>query len=156
MQERSFLELLRVHEALDEAFLKHQEALMELRPLDALGWLEQVRGGIAAHVRDEEGELLPVYAARAGRVEGGGPELFVAEHRKIQALLDELVASVRAMIENPPGRRAVLLLFDRQILYKSLMEHHDLRERRFLYPILDRVTTPEERAAIFARLERVG
>lgn len=155
MQERSFMDLLRVHEDLDESFLRHQEALMDRRPLEALGWLRRVDGAIEQHVRDEEDVLLPVYRERAGRVEGGSPELFVAEHRKIRAFIHEFMAAVSAMVESPPSRRDVLHLFDRQSLYKHLMEHHDLRERQFLYPILDRVTTPEERAAMFERLQRL-
>jgi hemerythrin-like domain-containing protein len=150
----SFMDLLRVHDDLDESFLRHQEALMDRRPLEALGWLRRVHGAIEQHVRDEEDILLPVYRERAGRVEGGSPELFVAEHRKIRAYLHEFTAAVSTMIETPPTRRDVLRLLDRQSLYKHLMEHHDQRERRFLYPILDRVTSAEERAATIEHLER--
>jgi hypothetical protein len=37
---------------------------------------------------------------------------------------------------------------DRQAMYKHLVEHHDRREQNVLYPQLDRITSPEERAVL--------
>lgn len=45
-------------------------------------------------------------------------------------------------------RRSIIGLFDRQAMYKHLVEHHDLREKNVLYPALDRVTDDAERARL--------
>lgn len=49
--------------------------------------------------------------------------------------------------------RGVLFLIDSQHLFKRLLAHHDTRERRFLYPLLDEVTSEEERERLFAQFE---
>jgi hemerythrin superfamily protein len=47
----------------------------------------------------------------------------------------------------------VLSLIDSQHLFKRLLVHHDTRERKMLYPLLDDVTTESERRQLFQRLE---
>jgi hypothetical protein len=48
--------------------------------------------------------------------------------------------------------RGVLFLLDSQHLFKRLLVHHDSRERKFLYLLLDQVTTEAERVTLFQKL----
>jgi hypothetical protein len=49
--------------------------------------------------------------------------------------------------------RAVIFLLDSQVIYKRLLVHHDSRERKFLYPLLDEITTEQEKLSVFQRLK---
>lgn len=49
--------------------------------------------------------------------------------------------------------RGVLFLLDSQHLFKRLLVHHDSREKKVLYPLLDQFTTEQERESLFAQLK---
>ncbi|HXG53193.1 MAG TPA: hemerythrin domain-containing protein [candidate division Zixibacteria bacterium] len=152
----SFLDLLKVHERIDDLFLSHQEALLCLDLDRAAEILVAYEAELLTHMGDEEEHLLPVYQGRAGKIPGGSVELFVGEHKKMKNFLAEF----RQALPNLRGeqdsrlRRSVIALLDRQFMYKHLVEHHDLREQNVLYPVLDRVTTEAERISIFRRLRQ--
>jgi hypothetical protein len=48
--------------------------------------------------------------------------------------------------------RAVIFLLDSQTTFKRLLVH-DIREREFLYPLLDQVITEPEKLSLFPRLK---
>lgn len=148
----SFLVLMELHRELEVAFLRHQEALLALDLAEASRALKTYEQALLAHMRHEEDRLIPVYAARAGRIEGGPVELFLGEHRKMREFLESFAADLEGMRgqEGAALRGAVIALFDRQAMYKHLVEHHDRREQNVLYPQLDRVTGVDERAALLA------
>lgn len=148
----SFLALLDLHRGLKELFLRHQEALLASDLEQARRLLLEFEATLYHHIQVEEEILLPVYAERAGRVPGGPPELFLGEHRNLKTFVAEFKERLGEMRPGAPGlRRQTITLFDREAVFKQVVEHHDLREQNLLYPHLDRVTTPEERAALLAR-----
>ncbi|WP_166178896.1 hemerythrin domain-containing protein [Rubrobacter tropicus] len=148
----SFLSLLETHEWLDEHFLLHQEALLAQDLLLALQILEKVEEGQREHIRVEEEILLPVYA-RAGQIPGGNPEFYINEHRKMLTILDGFKETLPRLIEKSPGerRREIIELFDQGYWFKRLLEHHDNREENILYPVLDGVTSEEEREELLEK-----
>ena len=146
----SFLVLLRVHEKLDEMFLRHQEALLASDVNRAIEILICYEAKLLSHMRDEEELLLPIYEARTERIPGGPAELFLGEHKKMRGFISEFHQGLSRMRaeEGHRLRRSIIALMDRQSMYKNLVEHHDHREKNILYPWLDRITTEEERAAL--------
>jgi hemerythrin-like domain-containing protein len=151
MDQMSFVSLLDIHKTLKEVFLQHQEALLDGDLGRAMERLSEFERRLLPHIRDEEDLLLPVYE-RAGGIPGGQPILFTGEHKRMRELLAGFQGALSALEQNPEGRkRGVLRLLDRQATFKSLMEHHDLREANILYPALDRVTSDAERREILAR-----
>lgn len=148
----SFLSLLETHEWLDEHFLLHQEALLAQDLPLALELLEKVDEGQREHIRVEEEILLPIYE-RAGHIPGGNPEFYINEHRKMTSILDGFKETLPRLIRRRPGerRRELIGLFDQGYWFKRLHEHHDQRERNILYPVLDGVTSEEERKEILKK-----
>ncbi len=147
----SLAAFLETHERVRESFLRHQEALLDRDVEAARRHLERHASLLCFHIQEEEIGLLPVYAERAGGIEGGGVELFTAEHRKLESFLREFQEALSGMRPSDHGlRRRILDLLDRQALYKHLLHHHDLRERNVLYPTLERVTTVAERRKMLA------
>lgn len=138
----TFGQLLDDERQLIERFIEHQTALMALDIKAARRHFDAFAAEQRRHIEIEEALVLPLFSQRAGRIEGGGPELFLAEHRRIEQFLRDIDARLQAL---PPEPRAALDLIDFEWLFKQLMDHHDTRERNVLYPTLHQVTSPEER-----------
>jgi hemerythrin-like domain-containing protein len=147
----SFAELLNVHERLNELFLLHQEALLRLDLELAAGRLRIYERELRAHMRVEEELLMPVYE-RAGKIAGGPPEFFIGEHRRMLEFLARFAAALGELKgESGDPARRVIRLFDEEAMFKSLCDHHDMRERNIFFPALDRVTDEAERRELISR-----
>lgn len=136
---RSLLELLDVHAELDELFFLHQERLLNLDLAGARTLLESYCRQLRAHIQMEERIVLPAYQALGITARGAGAHLVRAEHDKIGSWLDRLPG----LLEPLTGRaeltfRDIVPILDRHCTFKHLLEHHDRRERVFLYPLLER------------------
>ena len=150
---KSFSDLLTLHHELDELFLEHQRALIRGDLEVALAKLEGYEKELLDHIWDEEEVLIPIYAARAEAPVGGSAEIFLNEHRKIREYLALFKAEFVKLSAAGDLERAVIFLLDSQVIYKRLLVHHDTRERKFLYPLLDQLTTEPEKLSLFQRLK---
>lgn len=149
----SFNDLLELHRRLDELFLNHQRALMRLDLDRAHELLNEYEVELLTHIHDEEAFMLPLYRERVTPPVGGTADIFIGEHEKLRqflVLFQEELAKIRDMEDI---ERGALFLIDSQHLFKRLLVHHDTREKKMLYPLLDEVTTDDERASLFAQLE---
>ena len=149
----SFNDLLDVHRELDELFFRHQQALMRIEIDRAEGLLAEYSHDLLAHIRDEEKVMLPIYEERVNAPIGGAVDIFIAEHEKLRQFLALFAAEIEKIREMDDAERGVLFLIDSQHLFKRLLVHHDTRERKILYPLLDQVTTEAERAELFTKLK---
>lgn len=151
MPANSFSDFLVVHGQLDELFLDHQRSLLRLDLMGASTALEAYTIELFGHMRDEE-VMIPLYRERVAPPVGGAAEIFLGEHDKMRqylVLFREELAKLEAVDDL---ERGVLFLLDSQHIFKRLLVHHDTRERKMLYPLLDRVTTEQERESLFALL----
>lgn len=156
---KSFRDLLKVHEGLDELFSGHQEALLSFDLETALELLVSFRKNIDKHIEFEEKHLLPLYRTKGGNaVEGGKVSFYLLEHRKIRQLLTKAEREVGRWIgsKKRPSGREILNLIDGEYMFKHLMKHHDLRERNILYRFLDDTTNSAERARILRKAPAPG
>ena len=141
--------LLETHARMERYLVLHQEALLDMDLPMARQFLQEHAALTRRHIGEEEQVLFPVYGARVGELPGGSLEQFRAEHGLIQRTLDELLEKAADLrLDQRDIRRRVIALFDREAMYKHLLDHHDRRERATLYPALDRVTEPGERAEL--------
>ncbi len=147
----SFAELLNVHGRLNELFLLHQEALLR-RDLELAAerlWIYERE--LRAHMQAEEELLMPVYK-RAGKIAGGPPAFFIGERRRVLGFLARFAAMLGELEgESGDPARRVIRLFDEEAMFKSLCDHHDMRERNIFFPALDRVTDEAERQDLIGR-----
>jgi len=151
----SFNDLLKLHKRLDELFLEHQRALLRLNVDRAETLFNEYEYQLTAHMRDEETLMLPLYGQRAMIPVGGTVEIFCGEHEKLRQYLVLFKAELQKLKDASDLERGVLFLLDSQHLFKRLLVHHDSREKTMLYPLLDDVTTAEERIAVFEQIELV-
>lgn len=130
--------LLKQHEEMEHLFSSHQEALVERDWEAARRELDGYRALVEAHITEEETDLLPIYATLGEAPRGGSAELLRTEHQKILkglARLDMLMTDFEALATVRP--RDMIELLERESTFKHLMEHHDIRERRFFFPVLE-------------------
>ena len=137
MKTISFSDLLSVHQRLDDLFLEHQRALMRLDLIRAATLLDEYENQLMAHIRDEENLMIPLYRQRAAAPIGAAAEIFLGEHEKLRQLLGLFKAEIDKIKKSDDIERSALFLIDSQHLFKRLLVHHDTRERKMLYPLLD-------------------
>lgn len=150
---RSPSELLEVHDVLAERFAVHQEKLIAGELAVAEEHFEAYSSALRVHVRSEEELVIPAFEALGLDCERGRSELYRAEHAKILWWLDELRRGLAALRAGGGDVRAVIALLDREGTFKRVMEHHDLREREYLYPLLDEHASEVERRELWDALE---
>jgi len=150
---KSFSELLELHRRLDDLFLKHQRALLRLNLEQASELLDQYQVDLLAHIRDEENLMMPLYRQRATAPIGAAAEIFFGEHEKLRQFLVLFQEQLDSLKFVDDLERGILFLIDSQHLFKRLLVHHDTREKKMLYPLLDEVTTEAERQSLSEQLE---
>lgn len=145
----SLLRVLEVHDRIDERFEIHRDRLVELRFGDALEALGDFERDLVRHMTQEEELILPLYRERVGTVTGGDPELFLLEHANLLRNLASLKEDLAKLASQPgAGVREAHRFLDREHLFLHLMQHHGLRERNLLYPLLDARLDEGEREAL--------
>lgn len=149
----SFKDLLQVHTRLDDLFLEHQRALLRLDLAAAQAALEAYALELLAHMRDEEELMLPIYGERAEAPVGGTAEIFFGEHNKLRQYVALFAEAMRKLEDTDDLEKGVIWLLDSQTTFKRLHVHHDTREKKMLYPLLDEVTTEAERRELFSLLK---
>ncbi|HEY7783545.1 MAG TPA: hemerythrin domain-containing protein [Pyrinomonadaceae bacterium] len=152
----SFKDLLVLHQELDEMFFEHQRALLQMDLGRASTWLERYETELLEHIRDEEELMIPIYRELVEAPVGGAAEIFVGEHEKLRQFLVLFREGLTRLAAAEDLERGVLFLLDSQHLFKRLLVHHDARERKYLYPLLDQVTTETDRATVFQKLRRAA
>lgn len=149
---KSFKDVLGLHRELNELFFRHQVSLLDYNFRTAFERLCEYESALLAHMRDEEELLLPLYGERASPARGGRADFFLLEHDKMRRLLTHFREQLPRLYEMPEPSRALIKLLDQETTYKHLVEHHDEREERYLYPALEQVLTEVEGEEILSRL----
>lgn len=144
----NFIDLMQYHEELHEIFYRHQRALLRLDFSEAVRLLKQYGTALLKHMKDEEELLFPLYEERAPKVRGETIDVFLGEHEKMKLYLDLYENEVPTLAQEAEPERKILQVLDSQTTFKRLCGHHDTRERKVLYPTLDRLLTEEERASL--------
>jgi iron-sulfur cluster repair protein YtfE (RIC family) len=133
------------HDRLDALFAEYRA--MKRTDYDrAKVCFKQFKFGLQRHIVWEEQILFPLFDRKAGLSEGGPTTVMRAEHRQIADRLEAIHQKVQA--RDPETDR------EEEALLKVLIAHND-KEEAILYPMLDRLATPEEIAGAFDAMEKV-
>jgi uncharacterized protein with PIN domain len=155
---RTLEPLVDLHQAMDVLFLKHRLALMEVDIPRAQRMLRRFAMCMHRHIEDERELVLPLYASATppgGYERGAAPEIFENEHKKILDHLARMEAATEQLCEEQDRERLkarCLQVLDREKVFTDLIEHHDLRERQYLYPALERMLAEQEKMDLIERM----
>ena len=148
-----FEELVSYHRQLDEMLLQHQEALVLMRP-EAHGLYQKFTTMLKLHIKHEDQLLLPVFQ-RDQNAQRWPSMLYFKEHRKLEDFLGRIEVSLQNLSTPTPQRvRRIIELLDLEGGLKRLLEHHDIREQKDFFPVLDQITDEQERSDLLARINR--
>ncbi len=154
--ERSFWDIVAVHEALLELVLRHQEALVERDLAEARRRWDAFVRAQRSHIEAEDEVLLPVFANSGEEILGCSSELLFQEHRKIERLVRRL--DQRLAIFERAGKltpRDVVYMVEEERMLKEVLDHHDIREKAGFLPALDRLLDGEKRAEAWRQVDAI-
>lgn len=127
------------HERLDSLFRAYQ-ALKRSDFPKAKEAFKQFKYGLQRHIVWEEELLFPVWEQKTGMTEGGPTQVMRMEHRQIGRWLEAIHEKVHA--QNPESDEE-----EEQLI--AVLEAHNMKEERILYPSIDAALDEEERASIY-------
>jgi hemerythrin-like domain-containing protein len=143
------------HDRIAADFSAHQQALVRAvgqasAGSDARSAWDRFETRLRAHIRFEDEQLIPLFSERVQPPPMGcTEELLLAEHRKLERLLDRCGEAVREHLEQRAADPAALLaLIEQQRMIREVLEHHDQRERAAFFPALHDCLLPDEKAAL--------
>ena len=134
-------------------FLEHQIAIMNGELDNAYSHLRFLLKLIKKHISDEEELLIPVYEKLINpKPPGGAIRFYLREHKQILRILNKFVLNLKEWLTNPPRQIDIVRQFDSYYKFKELLDHHDSRERLFLYRLLDQKLSPKEKYVILDKI----
>ncbi|MCC7382467.1 MAG: Mut7-C RNAse domain-containing protein [Deltaproteobacteria bacterium] len=151
--------LVDLHQALEVQLLEHRLALMRSDLPVALKDFRRFSIWLRRHIQDEVQFVLPIYAdlePESGFPRGAAPAIFDHDHEKLLEHLDKNEAALESLkseqLEGDALRVACLRILDRQKTLVDLGEHHDRRERTYLYPTLERALSERVKLELVEQL----
>ena len=128
----------RVHEEIEDALLSFLEGITALDDAHATAAWDRFLAAFERHARFEEAEIFPRYEDLGPRPRGQGLELFEADHVSLNKVIRAAVSAIAMIREATTDKRRVMITQLGALLrVRNILEHHTLREERFLYPALE-------------------
>lgn len=144
--------LLDEHKQFRKTLQAHKESLVGLNLRMAAKFFLGLNAPLRRHLKLENKWVLPLYKRIGSVPPGGKPEQFIAEHKMILGHLAWLKRSLVGLQKGGKNQRAkVLRHLVRSEQFGSLLEHHDFREKRILYPFLQANASLVERKRLLKR-----
>jgi len=158
---KNFSELKLNLELCDKLFLQHQVQLLHKKNEQAFAIFEKLTLIRKVHLTVMEDCLLPVFKKTLQQIpDGAKPLYFEREKKQILKYLNKYIRKLGSIILNSE-ELDIVTLFEEYAWFKDLMDHHDAREKAFLFPILDEKLQKSEKIELlniisgqFAVLER--
>jgi iron-sulfur cluster repair protein YtfE (RIC family) len=135
----------RDHDRLDELFTTFQR-LKRSDFAKAMEAFKEFKVGLQRHIVWEEDLLFPLWEEKTGMSEGGPTFVMRAEHRQIGALIEAIHDKVAAQSPDSDQEEQALM---------NVLNSHNMKEERVLYPSIDQVTTEGERALVYRQMQDI-
>jgi len=133
------------HDRLDELFKTFQTS-KRLDFVKAKEAFKEFKIGLQRHIVWEEELLFPMWEEKTGMIEDGPTPVMRFEHEQIKQLLEAIHRKVEEQNLDTDQ--------DEQTL-SNLLSSHNRKEERALYPAIDNVISPDERARVFSDMKTI-
>lgn len=149
--------LMKDHERTERVFAAAEKAFAEAAP-PTPGLVANLREYLVTYVdrchnQKEERALFPRLAQRGIPMDGGPVAVMLAEHAKARELVDRIDAAAKRYVDGEPP--ALAALKEAFAEYAALNKQHYWKENDILYPLANRVLSPEDAAAIVEEIEEI-
>jgi len=131
------------HKRLDALFVNFQTN-KKAHPAQARDFFREFKLGLERHIGWEEDILFPVFEKVTGMQSGGPTTVMRHDHQEIKAALESVHECVLSGKFDSDSAEKLLL---------ELLGAHNWKEEKILYPIIDNMTTEEDRNEIFGKIK---
>lgn len=129
------------HDACDEAFVIAEQAAVTGNWNEAEAAFTNFRADMARHFRMEEDQLFPMLVSAGGPA--GPVQMMRMEHAQMNTLIEQMADTLTHQDAQGYGGLSETLLI--------VMQQHNLKEERMLYPIADHLLA-SQREALLSRM----
>ena len=139
-----FHSILNVHDNIHASMDRHQEALVRngLKPDGfrlAVNLFLNFDRALRSHIRAENQFLIPAFEKHCPETIGCTPEILLAEHKKLERLLDELLEFLQELqARGAPEPLQIVEILERERMIKEVLDHHGIREAEGFIPNLEK------------------
>ncbi len=132
------------HQQLDALFHQFQSSKAS-DPTGAQKAFEHFKAGLERHIVWEEQILFPSFDRRFGHFQDGPTGVMRGEHQQIRRFLDAIALK---LARHDFGTE------EEEMALEAVLCPHNQKEENILYPMLDQMVGADERAEIFAAMDR--
>jgi regulator of cell morphogenesis and NO signaling len=132
------------HQQLDALFHYFQNSKSS-DPSGARKAFRDFKAGLERHIVWEEQILFPSFDRRFGHLQGGPTAVMRWEHQQIRQYLDALALKLN---------RQDFGTEEEEMALEAVLCPHNQKEESILYPMIDQVVGQQERAEIFAAMDK--
>jgi len=133
------------HDRLDELFKTFQTS-KRLDFVKAKEAFKEFKIGLQRHIVWEEELLFPMWEEKTGMIEDGPTPVMRFKHEQIKQLLEAIHRKVEEQNLDTDQDEQTLSI---------LLSSHNRKEERALYPAIDNVISPDERARVFSDMKTI-
>lgn len=133
------------HHRLDSLWSEVRTNLENDISAERIARLQVFKKELRRHILDEEMTLFPDFEERTGMSGSGPTAVMRSEHRQLEALIEELIKTL-----GPHGDTAQAI--EQANALSFLMDSHDKKEERILYPMMDRAFGEQKSSALLAKI----
>ncbi|MFZ9887965.1 MAG: hypothetical protein ACO3JL_10725, partial [Myxococcota bacterium] len=146
-----------VHESHDALYVRFLEALTALELDEARALLNEYAVCLEGHLETEERMVMPLFRelhAGLGDTQDPIPTHVEGDHKILRRSLAKAMATMTSLEQGAWLRRDMVHSLESFLLLRRVQEHHDAREQRLVYPVLDQQLDQEQVALLCDALGR--
>ena len=149
--------LMKDHEMTERVFAAAEKAFADAAP-PTPGFVANLREYLVTYVdrchnQKEERALFPLLAQRGIPTEGGPVAVMLVEHGQARALVERIDAAAKGYVDGDRGRLPELE--EAFAAYAALNKPHYWKENDILYPLANRVLSPEDAVELVDEIEEI-
>ncbi len=132
------------HQQLDALFHEFQSS-KRTDPSGAHKAFQDFKAGLERHMVWEEQILFPSFERRFGHLQGGPTAVMRWEHQQIRQSLEAIALKLN---------RQDFCTEEEEMALEAVLCPHNQKEEGILYPMIDQMVGADERAEIFAAMDK--
>lgn len=140
----------RWHALLDSRYQAFLESLTGLELKDARQYWTGFRKSLLQHIEFEQAHIEPL----AKDWDDNTLKLIHADHLILARLLPRLETAIQRIEQSAQARSELVLQLDSFVKLRNVLEHHDQREKEYLYPFLDEQLDENTRQHLAGKMDK--